>query len=126
MKAGSIGEMPPSTRGRREFSAAIARAARIAMSEKVRHSGSRSTKSQCDLLFGSFQRITASIKRQSPAKGRAVARGCKRRSTEQRAANRVPSVEQLRDGGIALERARVPDEHGLAPIPELSRAFARC
>src|SRR6185437_7918201 len=30
-------------------------------SEKMRHSGSSSTKSQCDLLLGSFQSITASI-----------------------------------------------------------------
>src|SRR5919109_1589618 len=57
---GSMGEMPPSTRSRRGFSAATAAAASLIMLAKVRHSGS-SSNAQCDLLFGSFQNITASI-----------------------------------------------------------------
>ena len=52
--------MPPSTRGSRGFSAAIASPASLAISAKRAQSGS-SSKSQCDLLLGSFQSITASI-----------------------------------------------------------------
>src|SRR5919108_765689 len=55
-----MGEIPPSTRSTFGFSAATAWAASLVMSANVRHSGSIS-KAQCDLLFGSFQNITASI-----------------------------------------------------------------
>src|SRR5690242_9441178 len=59
MNLGSIGEIPPRTRGMCGFTSATASAAAIAMSANIRHSGSIS-KSQWDLLFGSFQIITAS------------------------------------------------------------------
>src|SRR4051794_693287 len=57
---GSIGEMPPNTRVTPGFTSATASAAATAISENLCHSGSIS-KSQCDLLFGSFQIMTASI-----------------------------------------------------------------
>src|SRR5690349_18697201 len=60
MNDGSMGEMPPSTRVRRGFSAATASVASLIMPANLVHPGSIS-KSQCDLLFGSFQNITASI-----------------------------------------------------------------
>src|SRR5258708_27684267 len=60
MKAGSIGEIPPSTRRNRGFSALTASAARLTIEAKLRHSGS-SSKFQCERLLGSFQSITASI-----------------------------------------------------------------
>src|SRR5690349_17569501 len=60
MKIGSIGEIPPRTRGRVGCSALIACPAAMAISEKSFQSGSISG-SQCDLLFGSFQIIAASI-----------------------------------------------------------------
>src|SRR5438093_9898853 len=59
MKLGSIGEIPPSTRVIRLASAETAVAAHFTMSPKIRHSGS-SEKSQCEILLGSFQNITAS------------------------------------------------------------------
>src|SRR5436190_731328 len=52
--------MPPKTRSSWGLAAATASAAAMAISENICHSGSTS-KSQCDLLFGSFQIITASI-----------------------------------------------------------------
>ncbi len=60
MKAGSMGEMPPRTRGKFGFSFRMARPARMAISAKRAQSGS-SSGSQWDLLLGSFQIITASI-----------------------------------------------------------------
>ena len=66
MKFGSIGEMPPSTRGRPGASAAIASPASRHMRAKRDQSGS-SSGSQCDLLFGSFQIIAASIMPQPPS-----------------------------------------------------------
>src|SRR5215216_1865693 len=59
-KFGSIGEIPPKTRARCGLTSATASAAAAAISENIRHSGSI-PKSQWDLLFGSFQIITASI-----------------------------------------------------------------
>src|SRR6476620_1573706 len=59
MNFGSIGEIPPRTFGRAGFTCVTAAAAAFTMSEKIFHSGS-SSKFQCDLLFGSFQNITAS------------------------------------------------------------------
>src|SRR3546814_9375957 len=55
----STGEVPPGTRCTRGFSAATAGAAVFAISAKASNSWS-SSKSQWDLLFGSFQIITAS------------------------------------------------------------------
>ena len=52
--------MPPSTRGSVAFSARIAWAARVTISEKRTQPGS-TTGSQWDLLLGSFQIIAASI-----------------------------------------------------------------
>src|SRR5436190_20589645 len=52
--------MPPKTRSSCGLAAATASAAAMAISENICHSGSIS-KSQWDLLFGSFQIITASI-----------------------------------------------------------------
>ncbi len=60
MKSGSIGEMPPSTRGSPGASAAIACPAALQVSAKITQPGSAS-RSQWDLLFGSFQIIAASI-----------------------------------------------------------------
>src|SRR3954451_11112348 len=66
MKDGSIGDMPPSTRGsvgwalRIAFPAASARLANMAQSGSIRMS-------QCDLLLGSFQILAASIIGRSPA-----------------------------------------------------------
>src|SRR5881227_919416 len=57
---GSIGEIPPSTRGISGLTSAMALHAAIAISAKRLQSGSTSG-SQCDLLFGSFQILTASI-----------------------------------------------------------------
>ena len=62
MKPGSIGDMPPSTRGSVGFTARMARPASCAISAKRVQSGS-SSGSQCDLLLGSFQIIAASIMR---------------------------------------------------------------
>ena len=62
MKSGSIGDMPPSTRGIDGFSARMASAAAITVSPNRVQSGSTSG-SQWDLLFGSFQIIAASIMR---------------------------------------------------------------
>src|SRR5262245_8119310 len=59
MKLGSIGEIPPSTRGRSGFSLRMARAAAITILANNFHSGSI-LKSQCDKLLGSFHSITAS------------------------------------------------------------------
>ncbi len=61
MKSGSIGLIPPSTRGSPGASAAIACPASLAISANTAQPGSFS-KSQWDLLFGSFQIIAASIK----------------------------------------------------------------
>src|SRR4051794_28824958 len=61
---GSIGEMPPRTRGSPGASVAIASPARRAMVAKRDQSGS-SSRSQCDLLLGSFHSIAASIILQS-------------------------------------------------------------
>src|SRR5688572_17325421 len=52
--------MPPSTRVSRGFSAATASAAILIIAANMVQPGSIS-KSQCDLLLGSFQNITASI-----------------------------------------------------------------
>src|SRR3954464_6672965 len=60
MNSGSMGEMPPSTRGRRGRSAWIASAASVTISANLLQSGS-SAKSQWDLLLGSFHSIAASI-----------------------------------------------------------------
>src|SRR5690242_17725663 len=68
MKAGSMGEMPPRTRGRLGFSACTASAAALINSPKITQSLSIS-KSQWDLLFGSFQSITASTTGDSPGVG---------------------------------------------------------
>src|SRR5689334_247585 len=59
MKAGSMGEMPPSTRVRAGRSALMASPARRAMAPNRFHSGSIS-KSQWDRLLGSFHSIAAS------------------------------------------------------------------
>jgi hypothetical protein len=60
MNSGSIGEMPPSTLVSAGCSAAVAALAAATMLANVVQSGSIS-KSQWDMLFGSFQNITASI-----------------------------------------------------------------
>src|ERR1051325_3193345 len=60
MNAGSSGDIPPSTRVKPGLSAATASAASLTISAYFLQSGSIS-KSQCDLLLGSFQNITASI-----------------------------------------------------------------
>src|SRR3954453_10549458 len=60
MKAGSIGEIPPSTRSNPGASAATACPVKLAICPKAVQSGSNS-RSQWDLLLGSFQIITASI-----------------------------------------------------------------
>ena len=65
MNSGSIGEMPPSTRGRSGLAALIALHAAIAIAAKRDQSGSTSG-SQCDLLFGSFHTIAASIMAAAP------------------------------------------------------------
>jgi hypothetical protein len=59
MKCGSIGEIPPRTRGSVGLTLRTACAASVVISENAFHSGS-SSKSQWDMLFGSFQSITAS------------------------------------------------------------------
>src|SRR5437868_7626364 len=59
MNLGSMGEIPPSTPVSRGFSDLTASAASFVISAYIVHSGS-SSKSQCDLLLGSFQNITAS------------------------------------------------------------------
>src|SRR5581483_8567227 len=59
MKLASMGEMPPRTFVIRGFSARTASHAAFTISLKMRHSGSTS-KSQWDMLFGSFHSITAS------------------------------------------------------------------
>src|SRR5205809_5317994 len=60
MNCGSIGEIPPRTHKTSGLAWRTASAARSAISAKILQSGSTS-KSQWDLLFGSFQIITASI-----------------------------------------------------------------
>src|SRR5581483_11174937 len=115
MNCGSIGEIPPSTWGRTPFSKRIARDARIVMSAKIRQSGSQSTKSQWDLLLGSFHNITASI---TPA---SIAVPCGRlRATS------IPRVQS--DSGSAvlsragpLERQLITEQHRLAPVAQSSR-----
>jgi hypothetical protein len=64
MKPGSMGEMPPSTRVSPGRSARTAPEAAWTVRAKIRHPSSTS-KSQCDLLLGSFQNLTASIIRSS-------------------------------------------------------------
>src|SRR5829696_2716329 len=59
MNLASMGEMPPSTFGREGFTCDTAAAAPFTISARIFHSGS-SSKFQCDLLFGSFQNMTAS------------------------------------------------------------------
>src|SRR5829696_2012717 len=59
MNPGSIGDIPPSTRVSAGCAAAVAPAAAEIMLPKIVHPGSIS-KSQCDILFGSVQNITAS------------------------------------------------------------------
>src|SRR5947207_2519779 len=66
MNSGSIGEIPPSTRGSPGVSAATATDARLTISPKIRQFGSI-WKSQWERLFGSFQNITASITRLPPS-----------------------------------------------------------
>src|SRR3954453_11128840 len=61
MKFGSIGEMPPRTHGSFEFSLRIASEAQETIFEKICQPGSIS-KSQWDLLLGSFQIMIASTK----------------------------------------------------------------
>src|SRR5690349_10666583 len=65
-KPGSIGDIPPSTRRSAGRSAFTALAASFTMSPKMVQPGSIS-KFQWDRLFGSFQNITASTIRRSPA-----------------------------------------------------------
>src|SRR5690606_27771039 len=60
MNAGSIGEIPPSTRGSPGATSPIAIPVAVARSANLSQPGSISG-SQCDLLFGSFQIIAASI-----------------------------------------------------------------
>src|SRR5215217_2688026 len=60
MKEGSMGDIPPRTRGNPAFSAAIACPARRVICANRSQFGS-SWGSQCDLLFGSFQIFAASI-----------------------------------------------------------------
>src|SRR5947209_19166861 len=60
IKIGSIGEMPPSTRGTDGLACAMALPALIVIFANRLQSGSISG-SQCDLLLGSFQIMTASI-----------------------------------------------------------------
>src|SRR4051794_37861097 len=59
MKAGSMGEMPPSTRVSAGRSALIASPAKRTIAPNRRQSGSIS-KSQCERLLGSFQSMAAS------------------------------------------------------------------
>src|SRR4051795_1358778 len=72
-KPESIGDMPPSTRRSAGLSARTASPAPRTISLKISHSGSCVSKSQCDLLFGSFQNITASSMR--PPSSRVVLHG---------------------------------------------------
>src|SRR4051794_22131755 len=60
MKLGSIGEIPPRTRVKLEFSLRTATDAVFTKSAYTRQPAS-SSKSQCDMLFGSFHSLTASI-----------------------------------------------------------------
>lgn len=60
MKNSSIGEMPPGTRVIFAFSAQTASTRKAHHLRKISHFRSI-LKSQCDLLFGSFHTITASI-----------------------------------------------------------------
>src|SRR3569833_956437 len=60
MKPGSIGEMPPRTRGNVGWTERMALAASTAISAYRVLPGS-SARSQCDLLLGSFQILAASI-----------------------------------------------------------------
>ena len=62
----SIGEIPPRTRVSEPFSPRTASPARMAMRANIFHSESIS-KSQWDLLFGSFHSFTASITPTPPA-----------------------------------------------------------
>src|SRR2546421_13097400 len=55
-----MGEMPPSTWGMSGLTSRTARDASLTILANLNHSGSTS-KSQCDLLLGSFQKVTASI-----------------------------------------------------------------
>src|SRR3954454_18219857 len=64
MKFGSIGEMPPSTRVT-ELSARTAWDAALTKSAYTFHPASTS-KSQWDMLFGSFQSLTAAITSMPP------------------------------------------------------------
>src|SRR5438094_4557294 len=59
MKAGSIGEIPPRTRVTAGFASSTAFEAHFTIAAYISHSGSIS-KSQWDLLFGSFQNMMAS------------------------------------------------------------------
>src|SRR3954453_20143261 len=62
MNPGSIGEMPPNTRFSFGLTSRIQSDATFTIFENTCHPGSIS-KSQCDLLLGSFQIITASTNR---------------------------------------------------------------
>jgi len=62
MNAGSIGEIPPSTRATDACSARIACQAVFSIRVKIDQSGS-SSKSQCKRSLGSFHTITASTMR---------------------------------------------------------------
>src|SRR5918993_1410206 len=67
MKAGSMGEMPPITRVVPRASASTASAANVTICANSLQPGSISA-SQCDMLFGSFQNITASTMASVPAR----------------------------------------------------------
>src|SRR6185437_10573599 len=130
INSGSIGEIPPSTRGRPGRSAAAACAARIVISEKMRQSGSRSTKSQCDLLLGSFQNITASITLCAHFRGPAmlwpVAGGAKNIPSVAvdirtgRSPQRALRVSTGEDGNRDSERALIAREQGSRPVCQVA------
>src|SRR4051794_5032436 len=61
-KFGSMGDMPPKTHGRSGFTALMETAAALTILAKTCQPASIS-KSQCDLLLGSFQIMTASTNR---------------------------------------------------------------
>src|SRR6185312_12764223 len=72
-KCGSIGEMPPRTRGRPGVTEWMALPAALASVANLLQSGS-SWRSQCDLLLGSFQIFAASIISRVSVTGRQVLR----------------------------------------------------
>src|SRR4051812_24422239 len=88
MKAGSIGEMPPRIRVSSGFSWRTATAASRTMRENASHSRSIS-KSQWDLLFGSFQNITASTGIDGKGLNREIVAGARELSADENLGFRV-------------------------------------